>query len=69
MVKSQLGVCAACGKPETRTRNGIVLGLVVDHNHTTGKVRGLLCQSCNIAIGMTNDDISVLAKIIAYLSK
>jgi hypothetical protein len=43
--------------------------LSVDHNHTTGAVRGLLCANCNLAIGYANDDPVVLRKAIAYLDK
>ena len=41
----------------------------VDHNHSTGEVRGLLCNSCNKAIGHAFDDISILQNSISYLNK
>jgi len=40
---------------------------VVDHNHTTGKIRGLLCSNCNTALGMLNDNINNLYMAINYL--
>ena len=40
---------------------------VVDHCHTTGKVRGILCSHCNQAMGMLNEDISTLENMIEYL--
>ena len=40
----------------------------IDHSHTTGKVRGLLCHDCNIILGKLNDDIDMCKKIISYLS-
>jgi len=43
----QLGACAICGKPETRGYEGAPKLLSVDHDHRTGKIRGLLCAACN----------------------
>jgi hypothetical protein len=48
LLQQQNGVCALCGQPETK-RGGM---LAVDHDHVTGRVRGLLCTRCNWAIGM-----------------
>ena len=41
----------------------------VDHNHKTGKVRGILCQNCNLVIGHAYENIDILRQIIAYLSR
>lgn len=49
---SQQGICAICGKPETRKQNGKETLLCVDHDHETGRIRGLLCHTCNVGIGM-----------------
>lgn len=42
--------------------------LVVDHCHTTGKVRGLLCNNCNLALGLFKDNQSILLEAIQYLA-
>lgn len=68
ILNSQKGVCAICGLPESNKR---MKNLAVDHNHNTGKVRGLLCRNCNIAIGALNTDnfgILNLKKAIEYLT-
>lgn len=44
-------------------------GLVIDHNHSTNKVRELLCNRCNPAIGMIGEDPNIARKIINYLAK
>ena len=46
MFDAQGGVCAICGKPRPEERT-----LHVDHDHETGEIRGLLCFSCNNALG------------------
>ncbi len=58
----QGGVCAICHvAPDARHH------LVVDHDFDTGEVRGLLCQPCNAALELFNDDPKVLAKATRYL--
>lgn len=61
----QHGCCAICGKHQANLK----CTLCVDHNHTTGKVRGLLCNSCNAILGMAHDDIQILQKAIEYLNR
>lgn len=39
----------------------------VDHDHNTGKVRGLLCSNCNIAIGLLKDEVNVIRNAAAYV--
>lgn len=71
MLKEQNGVCAICGKPETKKdRVGKTQRLSVDHNHNTNKVRGLLCQKCNSILGMAGVDnygIELLCSAISYI--
>jgi hypothetical protein len=43
--------------------------LVIDHDHKTGKVRGLLCPTCNLVLGHAKDDVNLLANAISYLTK
>ena len=41
----------------------------LDHNHSTGKIRGVLCTNCNIALGHTQDNIAILRNMIKYLEQ
>lgn len=69
MLEAQDGGCAICGdfKPGGRPRSDGTVRLAVDHCHTTGKVRGLLCRRCNVVIGKVADDTSLLGKAMSYL--
>jgi hypothetical protein len=64
LLAQQGGKCAICGATPDQSTYG---KLFVDHDHSTGEVRGLLCQKCNTALGMVNDDIDVLTSMISYL--
>ena len=63
----QGGVCAICQRPEDAKHKGSARSLSVDHDHGTGRIRGLLCRSCNAGIGFLNDDANLLARAIKYL--
>jgi hypothetical protein len=66
MLESQGGVCAICGDARwDAARNPEMPS--VDHDHATGKVRGLLCKHCNLILGYARDEPAVLAKAIEYL--
>lgn len=67
MHEAQGGVCAICNRPERIMHRGVVRRLVVDHDHANGRVRGLLCQNCNAAIGMLDDDPALVASALRYL--
>lgn len=62
MFLSQAGKCAIC-RAEPGEKN-----LAVDHCHDTDKVRGLLCDRCNLGLGMFKDDIARLAQATIYLT-
>ena len=55
--KKQNGVCAICKEPERVGKSGRVYPLCVDHDHQTGKVRGLLCRACNGFLGFYEDAV------------
>ncbi len=71
MVSASKGLCAICEKPEVfRDTNGRPRrSLSVDHDHSTGKVRGLLCAKCNVALGAVGESIPLLRKLISYLRR
>lgn len=59
---SQNNGCAICGN-----NNGNRV-MFVDHDHSNGKIRGLLCTRCNCAIGLFEDDAEKMAKAIKYIT-
>lgn len=67
LLRKQNYVCAICLKPEVTTRNGKLKKLAVDHRHSDGTIRGLLCAKCNMAIGLLNENTEVLNTIRKYL--
>lgn len=69
LFEAQDGLCAVCGEPETMTNRGIVRRLSVDHDHQTGRVRGLLCANCNTAVGFIEAKPCRLTGIAAYLAQ
>lgn len=69
MFAEQLGVCAICYQAEVATINNIRKTLSVDHNHTTGKIRGLLCYRCNSALGLLKEDEKLIMSTLFYIKK
>lgn len=63
MLAEQKGSCAICGGGP-RTFNF----LSVDHCHATGKVRGLLCERCNLLLANVQDDPAILLRAVEYLA-
>lgn len=60
----QGGLCAICKQPERTERNQL---LPVDHDHLTGRFRGLLCSHCNRAIGLLGDDPEIIEAAARYV--
>jgi Autographiviridae endonuclease VII len=71
MVLAQGGACAICGDIEMPIdpRTGEPYDLAIDHCHTSGKVRALLCPSCNNGLGCFRDDPKRLHAAIQYLAR
>ena len=68
MVKAQEGKCLIC-KESSGTGKDRRSFLHVDHDHSTGKVRGLLCQKCNRGLGLFNDNAERMRTAAAYLER
>ena len=64
LYKRQNGLCAICKEVNL---NG--WQLAIDHDHKTGKVRGLLCSSCNTGLGLFKDSIENLNSAVDYLER
>lgn len=69
LLNEQQSLCAICLKPENVKQQSKIRELAVDHNHVTGKVRALLCNKCNIGIGVFLEDILLLERAKEYLIK
>lgn len=69
MLEEQKGLCKIC-KSEgfIMNKDRHKMKLVIDHCHSTGKVRGLLCHNCNRALGLLQDSTDNLNAAIAYLN-
>ena len=69
IAEEQNFVCAICGQENFPMKDCSSGTLVVDHKHSTGEVRGLLCHNCNRALGLLKDEPKVLQKAMNYLVK
>ena len=65
LMKSQDGKCADCERPFADLESGPC----VDHDHDTGRVRALLCNACNLRLGMAHHSVDVLIRDVIYLLK
>lgn len=63
MFNSQSGLCAICNKSQSYKM------LAVDHNHKTGRVRGLLCSICNTVLGLLYEDMTTMKSMMDYIQK
>jgi len=68
LYKKQKGLCKIC-KEKTTGRGAVKNTLAVDHDHKTGKIRGLLCIHCNTGLGLFRDNQSLLNEAINYLKE
>lgn len=66
MFEAQGKRCAVCGTYKNGKSN---YRFCVDHDHKTGKIRGVLCIKCNVLIGQSDDNVQTLQNAIDYLSK
>jgi hypothetical protein len=67
LLAKQNGRCAICGTddpPRYKSNRG---GWHVDHDHSTGRVRGVLCPLCNVAIGHFKEDVNRMSNAIKYI--
>ncbi len=64
MYDNQQGCCAVCETHQSMLKTI----LCVDHNHITGEIRGLLCHTCNRAMGLFKDDSMIIKKAMEYLN-
>lgn len=71
MLSSQAKKCAACGASwhGNKRYKDSETGWLVDHDHKTGKIRGLLCDPCNRTIGQAKEDLHRLVSLTAYLTR
>lgn len=69
--EKQNGLCAICNNPETKMdyRTGKIVLFSFDHDHLTGKSRGLLCSRCYRMIGFCRDNLVILNSAALYIKK
>ena len=65
MIAKRNGLCDICKSPEPGGKGNFHL----DHDHTTGEIRGILCAKCNLGIGSLQDSIEILEAAANYLAK
>ena len=70
-LEKQKGGCAICEEvlPDLLVYNNRRRGYAIDHNHETGKFRGILCLKCNSMLGMARDSHALLERASSYLKE
>lgn len=66
--KGKCGICGSELKMPTLTRGQALDVVAIDHDHTTGRVRGLLCNGCNKGIGLLREDVNILKNAIDWIN-
>lgn len=66
MLEAQENVCAVCLSDDPSRNNG---NWSIDHDHTTGALRGIVCHHCNIMLGGARDNIDTLRNAVTYLER
>ncbi len=69
LLEEQDHKCAICGSVGFKICEHTKLNLVVDHDHMTGRIRGMLCHNCNRALGLLKDNTETLKTAISYLER
>lgn len=69
MYEGQKGLCAICEQKDESIKDERWQSLYVDHDHVSGRVRGLLCHNCNVALGLMRDNPEVLRAAVVYLEE
>jgi hypothetical protein len=69
MLEAQGHKCACCGEAETERQGGRVVALAVDHSHSSGTVRSLLCQACNRTVGHGKESPARIRMAADYLER
>lgn len=61
LLKAIEGRCSICGNTWSKK-------LCIDHDHRTGRIRGVLCHNCNVVLGFVDDRIDILERMVKYLA-
>ena len=70
LLDAQEGRCAVCSRTPDPDADRLAMRVLhVDHDHETGKVRGMLCANCNMGLGQFGDDLARLRAAVAYLER